>query len=169
MRGIKNLVFLRVRVLLLGLSSLALVACAPQSVEETNTKVPIVRPKPIKIQPKSSIKLPEKVLPLPSGKAPYAIDSKARVELPQGWQLIDNNDIVEKVIYSPELGGVLLSLDKDSGLNIFSAEDAQSRHYYRGMVDGAHLVALPNADVDKILVIANNRKNARFSIWLKRQ
>jgi len=156
-------------VLLLVPTVFALSACVPPPVDDgSNKKAPVVLPKPAKQPPKSSIKLPERVAPLPSGKAPQAIGSTAQTDLPQGWQLIDSQDVVDKVVYSAELGGLLLSLNKEAGLNVFSAEDAQKHHYYRGMVDGAHLIALPANDVDKILIIANNRKNARFSIWLKR-
>ncbi len=158
------------RIVLLSLPILFLLsACVPPPVDDDGSKkAPVVLPKAAKQPPKSSIKLPEKVAPLPSGKAPYTIGSTAKADLPQGWHLVDGQDVVDKIVYSAELGGVLLSLNKDAGLNVFSAEDAQKHNYYRGMVDGAHLISLPSNEVDKILVIANNRKNARFSIWLKR-
>lgn len=158
------------RIILLSLPAILLLsACVPPPVDDDGSKkAPVVLPKPAKQPPKSSIKLPEKIAPLPSGKAPHAIGSTAKSDLPQGWQLVDGQNVVDKAVYSVELGGVLLSLNKDAGLNVFSAEDAQKHSYYRGMVDGAHLIALPSNDVDKILVIANNRKNARFSIWLRR-
>jgi hypothetical protein len=143
-------------------------ACVPPPVDDGSKKAPVVLPKAVKQPPKSSIKLPEKVALLPSGKARHAVGPTAKADLPQGWYLVDGQDVVDKVFYSAELGGVLLSLNKDAGLNVFSAEDAQKHNYYSGMVDGAHLIALPSNEVDKILVIANNRKNARFSIWLKR-
>jgi hypothetical protein len=35
------------------------------------------------------------------------------------------------------------------------------------MVDGAHLITLPKDNDSDVLIVFNNRKNARFSVLLK--
>jgi hypothetical protein len=49
---------------------------------------------------------------------------------------------------------------------LFSAEDAEKRSYYKGRLNGAHLVALPPQQRN-VLIIFTNRQNARSSVLLK--
>ncbi len=134
--------------------------CVPPPAKESpSVGAPIVFPKPAK----GNVK-PDKVI----GKTPQSTSAEL-VSLPQGWKIIDSKHIVEKVVYSAELGGILLNVSKDKGLGLFSATDATKVSYYRGMFDGAHLISLPTNNASKILIIMNNRKNARFPIWLVRE
>lgn len=79
---------------------------------------------------------------------------------------MDPKGILEKVEYRPEQGGVLFTLKPQSNLELFSAEDAEKRSYYKGRLNGAHLVALPHQQRN-VLIIFTNRQNARSSVLLK--
>jgi hypothetical protein len=165
--------------LFVALSFLLLTACVPAPVDDgKNAKgAPVVFPKPMarqaKDKPHSAKKVPSAHAPYLEGSADSTLDSDrlltVTTDFANGWSLVDRQGIVSNAVYSAQQGGFLLTLNKDAGLGVLSAEDVQKKPYYRGMVNGAHLIAVPSADVDKVLVTASNRKNARFSILLQRQ
>lgn len=177
--------------LFVALSFLLLTACVPAPVDDgKNAKgAPVVFPKPTSRQAKdkqdsarSNKKSVSSADWMHSTREAYpenGADSVSVLEHERltgvvtdflnGWTLMDHQGIVSKAVYAPQQGGFLITLNKDSGLGVLSAEDVQKKPYYRGMVNEAHLIAVPSADVDKVLVTASNRKNARFSILLQRQ
>ena len=142
---------------LLPLSALMLAACVPPPAEKADApKAPVVVPSDKKPAAPSAVVKPEVVKPVPSQS----------VILPSGWSVMDPKGILEKVEYKPEQGGVLFTLKNNSNLEVFSAEDAEKRSYYKGRLNGAHLVALPPQQRN-VLFIFTSRQNARSSVLLR--
>lgn len=142
---------------LLPVALLLLSACVPPPAEKADApKAPVVVPSDKKsVLPGPAVK-PEAVKPVPSQS----------VILPSGWSVMDPKGILEKVEYKPEQGGVLFMLKPQTNLELFSAEDAEKRSYYKGRLNGAHLVALPPQQRN-VLIIFTNRQNARSSVLLR--
>lgn len=140
------------------LLSLGLAACVPPPAEKADTtKAPVVVPADKKAPAAvGSVVKPEAIKPVPS----------TSVILPSGWTVMDPKGILDKVEYKPEQGGVLFTLKSQSNLELFSAEDAEKRSYYKGRLNGSHLVALPPQQRN-VLIIFTNRQNARSSVLLK--
>jgi len=155
----KNNTWYRQVSLLLSVS-FALTACVPPPADEPDLKEkqPILKPKPI--TPPKPIKAPSKSSP----------DDK-RVQrvpgLPTGWTMQDPKKVIKSVETASDTGNLLITTSINAGLEVISVIDAQNRDWYRGKLDGAHLIALPT-DADKILITFSNRKNARTSVLLKR-
>lgn len=142
---------------LFPLMATLLAACVPPPAEKADTpKVPVVVPSDKKPPAPAVVTKPEMVKPVPSQS----------VILPSGWSVMDPKAILEKVEYKPEQGGVLFTLKSQANLELFSAEDAEKRSYYKGRLNGAHLVALPPQQ-RSVLIIFTNRQNARSSVLLK--
>lgn len=138
------------------LAFLLLSACSSVPEEKSATaKAPVVAPK----EPKATPKTPE------AKKLPPLTPSMV---LPSGWSVMDPKAILDKVEYKPELGGVAFTLKPNLNLELFSAEDAEKRSFYKGKVNSAHLVTLP-VNQHSVLVVFTNRQNARYSILLKYQ
>ncbi len=142
---------------LFPLMAILLAACVPPPAEKADApKAPVVVPSDKKPPAASVVTQPELVKPVPSQS----------VILPSGWSVMDPKAILEKVEYKPEQGGVLFTLKSQANLELFSAEDAEKRSYYKGRLNGAHLVALPPQQ-RSVLIIFTNRQNARSSVLLK--
>jgi hypothetical protein len=142
---------------LVAASFVLLSACVPPPVEKTDaTKAPVVVPSDKKTTLPNAVVRPEVIKPVPSQS----------MILPSGWTVMDPKGILEKVEYKPEQGGVLFTLKPYANLELFSAEDAEKRSYYKGRLNGAHLVALPPQQRN-VLIIFTNRQNARSSVLLK--
>lgn len=134
---------------------LFLVGCVSPPNDEANSvsKTPVVSGKPTN----PSMKSPGSTKSLPMSPS---------VILPTDWSVIDPKRILAKVEYKPEAGGVLFTLKKQSGLELFSAEDAEHRSYYKGRLNDAHVVALPSQHTS-VLIVFTNHQNARTSVLLK--
>jgi hypothetical protein len=146
------------RLLLLMLVS-SLTACmSPPPDQSESVKAPVVKPATKQPSLSGDHKKTEPLKPLTS--------KEATVILPAGWSVMDPKGILEKVEYKPEQGGVLFTLKPQSNLELFSAEDAEKRSYYKGRLNGSHLVALPPQQ-RSLLIIFTNRQNARSSVLLK--
>lgn len=142
---------------LIPVALLLLSACVPPPAEKSDVaKAPVVVPSDKKPVLPAPVVKPEAVKPVPSQS----------VILPSGWTVMDPKGILEKVEYKPEQGGVLFTLKAQSNLELFSAEDAEKRSYYKGRLNGAHLVALPPQQRN-VLIIFTNRQNARSSVLLR--
>lgn len=139
------------------ISALALAACVPPPAERADaSKVPVVVPgEKAPTVPRAVVK-PEVIKPVPSQS----------IILPTGWSVMDPKGILEKAEYKPEQGGVLFTLKAGTKLELFSAEDVEKRSYYKGRLNGAHLVALPSQQRN-VLIVFTNRQNARSSVLLK--
>lgn len=140
--------------------ALLLAGCVPPPVDDDARRkdAPVVTPKPPTVKPKA-----EKPAVKPDSKKMAPLPG-----LPTGWQLVDPNKVLDKAMQAPDGQGVLLSTKPTLGLELFSAQDAQGASYYQGLVDGAHLIRLPQ-DNARVLIIFSNRKNARSSVLLRRQ
>lgn len=142
---------------LFPLMATLLAACVPPPAEKADApKAPVVVPSDKKPSTSSTVIKPEVVKPVPSQS----------IILPSGWSVMDPKGILDKVEYKPEQGGVLFTLKSQSNLELFSAEDAEKRSYYKGRLNGSHLVALPPQQRN-VLIIFTNRQNARSSVLLK--
>lgn len=138
-------------------SAILLSGCVSPPAEKADApRAPVVVPSDKKPAVSGPVVKPELVKPIPSQS----------VILPSGWSVMDPKGILDKVEYKPEQGGVLFSLKPQSNLELFSAEDAEKRSYYKGRLNGAHLVALPPQQ-RSVLIIFTNRQNARSSVLLK--
>lgn len=137
---------------LVGLFLLSACTAPPQD-DSATKKAPVVAPKA-----KSGVLLPHDIKPLPK--------NSSLLSLPAEWSVIDPKSVLEKVEYKPAAGGVLLTLHKESSLELISAEDSEHHSYYKGRLNDAHVVALP-AKGTSILVVFSNRQNARSSVLLK--
>lgn len=145
---------MRLLTVLLILSWL-LSACVAPPVDSTRTSAPVRVPEVNTVPP--VVSQPKGIQPMPASP---------NVRLPSGWSVLDPKGILDKVEYRPEQGGVLFTLKANQGLELFSAEDAEHRSYYKGRLNNAHLVTLPSQHRN-VLIIFTNRQNARSSVLLK--
>lgn len=149
------------QLILIFTAALTLTACVPPPIEDLDQKdsSAVVKPKPA--APAKSIKTPAK--PTPDDKRVQRIPG-----LPSGWTMHDPKKVIKLVETASDTGHVLITTPLNAGLEVVSVIDVQKRDWYRGKLDGAHVIALPT-DSDKVLVTFSNRKNARSSVLLKRK
>lgn len=145
---------------------LALSACTlPPMVQDEDQGAPVVT-KPVTKKPsRSGTKQQADTSKAPVPNTP--ITKQMQQALPNGISIIDSKQVVQRAGYVDSKHLVLIWVNPDAGLDVFSAEDAQHHAYYKGKIDGAHAFELPDASRGPVNVVFNNRRNARFVVVMQ--
>lgn len=152
---------------------LLLAACSTPPAKKPSSvgQVPVIAPAPTPVPVVKPDLTSENLIGTPEQTIdPGIIEPEPMAEhisLPAGWSVIDPKEVLAKVEYDASLGGALLTLQPDAGLEVFSALDLDQNSYYKGRVNNAHVIALPTVH-SSVLVVFMNRQNKRTSVLLKR-